>query len=145
MGHHQNHSIKLNSSLLSELVNDPSSSSLFHRRRKSKYPILGDPALIHPFLAGLGKDHNATRESETDFGAAALHLAIRCASGAPLGPVLIPPFSFFRSRDGVASALPQVHLTECCSPSSVGNNCTTSGCLPWSRGCRKFTSRTRAH
>jgi len=88
MGHYQNHSIKLNSSPLSELVNDPSSYSLFHRRRK--YPIIGDPALIHPFLAGLGKDRNATRESETDLGAAALHLAIRCASGALLGPVFIP-------------------------------------------------------
>ena len=141
MGHHQNLFIKLDSSPLSELVNDPCSCPFFHQWRKnSKYPMTGDPALIHPFLAGLGKDHNATRESETDFGAAALHLAIRCASGAPLGSVFISLFSFFHSRDGLASALPQVHLTECCSPSSVGNNCTTSGCLPWSRGCRKYTS-----
>ncbi|KAI0005129.1 Oxysterol-binding protein-domain-containing protein [Russula compacta] len=40
----------------------------------------GDPALIHPFLAGLGKDRNPSRHNETDLGAAALHLAIRCAS-----------------------------------------------------------------
>jgi oxysterol-binding protein 1 len=43
---------------------------------------LGDPALIHPFLAGLGKGHNGG--GENDLGAAALHLAVRCASGVPL-------------------------------------------------------------
>ncbi|KAI9513276.1 Oxysterol-binding protein-domain-containing protein [Russula earlei] len=40
----------------------------------------GDPALIHPFLAGLGKAQTASRDGGTDIGAAALHLGIRCAS-----------------------------------------------------------------
>ncbi|KAN0132580.1 Oxysterol-binding domain containing protein [Lactarius tabidus] len=40
----------------------------------------GDPALIHPFLAGIANERRASRESESDLGAAALHLAIRCAS-----------------------------------------------------------------
>ena len=51
------------------------------------YPTLGDPALIHPFLAGLGShNHHDGGENggENDIGAAALHLAVRCASGAPL-------------------------------------------------------------
>jgi hypothetical protein len=38
----------------------------------------GDPALIHPFLAALGNQHDG---GEIDIGAAALHLAVRCASG----------------------------------------------------------------
>lgn len=42
---------------------------------------LGDPALIHPFLAALGNHHDG---GENDIGAAALHLAVRCASGVPL-------------------------------------------------------------
>jgi hypothetical protein len=46
------------------------------------YPTLGDPALIHPFLAGLSKNHDGG--GENDLGAAALHLAVRCASGVPL-------------------------------------------------------------
>ncbi|KAH9045286.1 Oxysterol-binding protein-domain-containing protein [Lactarius pseudohatsudake] len=40
----------------------------------------GDPALIHPFLAGIANDRRASHESQSDLGAAALHLAIRCAS-----------------------------------------------------------------
>ncbi|KAJ7058968.1 Oxysterol-binding protein-domain-containing protein [Mycena amicta] len=52
----------------------------------------GDPALIHPFLAEIGKEkrksadqraapgHNENGPSSLDTGAAALHLAIRCAS-----------------------------------------------------------------
>jgi len=135
-GKHQSRSLKSNSSLLSELVNNSSYPSFSHRQRKSKYPILGDPALIHPFLAGLAKGRNTTREgeSETDLGAAALHLAIRCASGAPLRSVLSPlSSSFFHSRNSLASALPQVYLTECCSPPSFGNNRTPPGRLAWSR------------
>jgi hypothetical protein len=46
------------------------------------FPTLGDPALIHPFLAGLGKNHDGG--GENDLGAAALHLAVRCASGIPI-------------------------------------------------------------
>lgn len=46
---------------------------------------LGDPALIHPFLAGLGNHHDGGENGgENDIGAVALHLAVRCASGVPL-------------------------------------------------------------
>ena len=48
--------------------------------RLTYHPTLGDPVFIHPFLAGLGKDH----DGENDLGAAALHLGVRCASGVPL-------------------------------------------------------------
>ncbi|KAF5380142.1 hypothetical protein D9615_006306 [Tricholomella constricta] len=39
----------------------------------------GDPALIHPFLAEIGKDKRKSND-DLDTGAAALHLAVRCAS-----------------------------------------------------------------
>ena len=44
----------------------------------------GDPALIHPFLAEIGKDRRkpVDKDGDLDTGAAALHLAVRCASGA---------------------------------------------------------------
>ena len=42
---------------------------------------LGDPAAIDPFLAEIGKDRRKLSEGEIDTGAAALHLAVRCASG----------------------------------------------------------------
>lgn len=45
---------------------------------RSTDPTLGDPALIHPFLAALAKNHDGG--GENDLGAAALHLAVRCAS-----------------------------------------------------------------
>lgn len=60
--------------------------------------VVGDPALIHPFLAGIANERRASRESESDLGAAALHLAIRCASGASSGPLQLTSsrsFSFF--------------------------------------------------
>ena len=41
---------------------------------------IGDPARIHPFLADISKDRRTSSESDIDLGAAALHLAIRCAS-----------------------------------------------------------------
>ncbi|KAK7457229.1 hypothetical protein VKT23_010531 [Stygiomarasmius scandens] len=42
----------------------------------------GDPALIHPFLAEIGKDKRKSLEGNEniDTGSAALHLAIRCGS-----------------------------------------------------------------
>ncbi|GJE89289.1 oxysterol-binding protein-domain-containing protein [Phanerochaete sordida] len=40
----------------------------------------GDPAQIHPFLADIGKERRSSEHGEVDLGAAALHLAIRCAS-----------------------------------------------------------------
>ncbi|KAI0303969.1 Oxysterol-binding protein-domain-containing protein [Russula brevipes] len=48
----------------------------------------GDPALIHPFLAGLSKDRNTSRDGVSDLGAAALHLAIRCASAETVSLLL---------------------------------------------------------
>ncbi|KAG0702561.1 Oxysterol-binding protein-domain-containing protein [Suillus ampliporus] len=40
----------------------------------------GDPALIHPFLTEIGKDRRKSVDGDLNTGAAALHLAIRCAS-----------------------------------------------------------------
>ncbi|KAI0268137.1 Oxysterol-binding protein-domain-containing protein [Gloeopeniophorella convolvens] len=40
----------------------------------------GNPSLIHPFLAEIGRERRKSREGAADPGAAALHLAIRCAS-----------------------------------------------------------------
>ncbi|EIW75830.1 hypothetical protein CONPUDRAFT_93130 [Coniophora puteana RWD-64-598 SS2] len=40
----------------------------------------GDPALIHPFLAEISKEQRASIDGNLDTGAAALHLAIRCAN-----------------------------------------------------------------
>ncbi|KIJ64051.1 hypothetical protein HYDPIDRAFT_112576 [Hydnomerulius pinastri MD-312] len=40
----------------------------------------GDPALIHPFLAEIGKERRRSVDGDLNTGAAALHLAIRCAS-----------------------------------------------------------------
>ncbi|KAG6817133.1 hypothetical protein H0H87_012324 [Tephrocybe sp. NHM501043] len=55
----------------------------------------GDPSLIHPFLAEIGKDKRKSHSSSTDVGtsdmdtgAAALHLAIRCAT-APTVALLL--------------------------------------------------------
>lgn len=42
--------------------------------------LLGEPALIHPFLAEIGKDRRKSSDGDIDTGAAALHLAIRCGS-----------------------------------------------------------------
>lgn len=40
----------------------------------------GEPALIHPFLTEISKDKRKSTEGDIDTGAAALHLAVRCAS-----------------------------------------------------------------
>jgi oxysterol-binding protein 1 len=49
------------------------------------FAIIGDPALIHPFLTEISKDKQKAGEGESgnevDTGAAALHLAIRCGTG----------------------------------------------------------------
>lgn len=42
---------------------------------------LGEPALIHPFLAEISKERRGSLDGDLNTGAAALHLAIRCASG----------------------------------------------------------------
>ncbi|EGN94271.1 hypothetical protein SERLA73DRAFT_171297 [Serpula lacrymans var. lacrymans S7.3] len=40
----------------------------------------GDPALIHPFLTEIGKERRSSVDGDLNTGAAALHLAVRCAS-----------------------------------------------------------------
>ncbi|KAG6333241.1 hypothetical protein ID866_5849 [Astraeus odoratus] len=40
----------------------------------------GDPALIHPFLTEINKERRGSLDGDLNTGAAALHLAIRCAS-----------------------------------------------------------------
>ena len=42
----------------------------------------GDPTAIHPFLAEISKDRRKSVDGDIDTGAAALHLAVRCGSGA---------------------------------------------------------------
>ena len=55
-------------------------------------PSKGDPARIHPFLADFTKERRASSESsDVDLGAAALHLAIRCATCKCASSVLLPP------------------------------------------------------
>jgi hypothetical protein len=41
----------------------------------------GDAALILPFLTEINKDRRKSEDADINTGAAALHLAIRCASG----------------------------------------------------------------
>jgi hypothetical protein len=42
----------------------------------------GDPTAIHPFLAEISKDRRKSVDGDIDTGAAALHLSVRCGSGA---------------------------------------------------------------
>jgi hypothetical protein len=136
---HQSPYIRLNYSPRSEPASSRPSRSFSISNVDS---FLGDPALIHPFLAGLSKDRNTSRDGESDLGAAALHLAIRCASGAPLCTISAP-FLFFFSRNSLAPPFSQVHLAECDSPPSIGNDRAPSSCLTRSRRRRQSTSRTR--
>ncbi|KAF9005365.1 hypothetical protein BDZ89DRAFT_584190 [Hymenopellis radicata] len=48
----------------------------------------GDPAVIHPFLAEIGKDKRKSSEGILDTGSAALHLSIRCASASTVALLL---------------------------------------------------------
>lgn len=48
--------------------------------------LAGDPALIHPFLSEIGKERRNSIDGDLNTGAAALHLAIRCANGAYCAP-----------------------------------------------------------
>lgn len=47
----------------------------------TSYIATGDPALIHPFLTEISKDKRKSVDGDLDTGSAALHLAVRCASG----------------------------------------------------------------
>lgn len=64
----------------------------FHPYRIRVDVYTGDPAVIHPFLAEIGKDKRTSSEGTLDTGSAALHLAIRCASGASTATPLISPY-----------------------------------------------------
>jgi len=61
-----------------------------HQHPLTKRP-LGDPTLIHPFLTEIGKERRNSIDGDLNTGAAALHLAIRCASGVcyAVGPKLL--------------------------------------------------------
>ncbi|KAH8111175.1 Oxysterol-binding protein-domain-containing protein [Phellopilus nigrolimitatus] len=48
----------------------------------------GDAPVIHQLLAEIGKDKRRSAEEDVDLGAAALHLAIRCASCETVGLLL---------------------------------------------------------
>ncbi|KAI0307052.1 Oxysterol-binding protein-domain-containing protein [Multifurca ochricompacta] len=62
------------------ITSSASSESLYQVKLLSALRT-GDPALIHPFLSEIEKHRTIyLGESQTDLGAAALHLAIRCAS-----------------------------------------------------------------
>ncbi|KAJ7595383.1 Oxysterol-binding protein-domain-containing protein [Mycena floridula] len=63
----------------SSLKTDAENEPLYHVKLLSALRS-GDPALIHPFLAEIGKDRRKSAQGNLDTGAAALHLAIRCAS-----------------------------------------------------------------
>ncbi|KAI0089766.1 Oxysterol-binding protein-domain-containing protein [Irpex rosettiformis] len=79
----------------------------------------GDPAQIHPFLTELGRDRRKSGEDTVDLGAAALHLAIRCAStdtvALLLGHRSISPNAIYPSGSGttalhLAASLPRMDV-----------------------------------
>ncbi|KAI0344300.1 hypothetical protein BDW22DRAFT_1327437 [Trametopsis cervina] len=79
----------------------------------------GDPAQIHPFLTEIGRERRNSGEDTVDLGAAALHLAIRCAScdtvSLLLGHRSISPNSVYPQGSGttalhLAASLPRVDV-----------------------------------
>lgn len=64
----------------------------------SKPSSSGDPALIHPFLAEIGKERRKSVDGDINTGAAALHLAIRCASGRSSLLLATPTFPHLRPK-----------------------------------------------
>ncbi|KAI0686265.1 hypothetical protein BC835DRAFT_474072 [Cytidiella melzeri] len=80
---------------------------------------VGDPAQIHPFLTEIGRDRRSSGENPTDLGAAALHLAIRCASydtvALLLGHRSISPNAIYPEGSGttalhLAASLPRMDV-----------------------------------
>ncbi|KAF8584900.1 hypothetical protein K439DRAFT_1660550 [Ramaria rubella] len=68
-------------------VASSSGSILNHHHSEPLYQVKllaalrsGDPALIHPLLLEIGRDRGKSVDNQIDLGAAALHLAVRCAS-----------------------------------------------------------------
>ncbi|KAI0757752.1 Oxysterol-binding protein-domain-containing protein [Daedaleopsis nitida] len=81
----------------------------------------GDPARIHPFLTDITKDRRTSSESDLDLGAAALHLAIRCASCDTIGLLLshrsISPNAVYPHGTGTTA----LHLAASLSRTDVVN------------------------
>ena len=77
------HAHRRHSALPSEVASRPSQwcvlrlVSLEHHLIST---LLGDPKTIHHILSEISKEKHKTTDDEVDIGAAALHLAIRCAS-----------------------------------------------------------------
>lgn len=107
---------------------------------------LGDPALIHPFLAEIGKDRRKSTEDDLDTGAAALHLAVRCGSGASLSltnPCAAPVTTRTSSWHGCPAALPSSHLAERGPSPGVWHDALASCGRPRPRRYRQFVAGTR--
>ncbi|KIP04311.1 hypothetical protein PHLGIDRAFT_93663 [Phlebiopsis gigantea 11061_1 CR5-6] len=64
----------------SSSVASPGNNDALYQVRLLSALRSGDPAQIHPFLTDIGRDRRQSAEGDVDLGAAALHLAIRCAS-----------------------------------------------------------------
>ncbi|KAH6904649.1 oxysterol-binding protein [Coprinopsis sp. MPI-PUGE-AT-0042] len=72
---------------MSEEVNNPASDQLYHVKLLSALRS-GDTAAIHSFLTEIGKDRRNSIDGDLDTGAAALHLAVRCATPATISMLL---------------------------------------------------------
>lgn len=55
-------------------------ANAYSQRYTEPFINKGEPALIHPFLTEISRDRGKASDSNVNLGAAALHLAIRCAS-----------------------------------------------------------------
>ncbi|TFK84172.1 hypothetical protein K466DRAFT_497061 [Polyporus arcularius HHB13444] len=81
----------------------------------------GDPARIHPFLTDFSKDRRNSAENDVDLGAAALHLAIRCASCETISLLLshrsISPNAIYPPGSGTTA----LHLAASLSRTDVVN------------------------
>ena len=116
------------------------------------YP--GDPAIIHPFLADLGKERSRRSQdsssSNTDLGALALHLAIRCASSAFLSRYSCKRFAnpllwrMKHRRNRSTAPISPLYISQFNSPARVGNNRTAPCCVAGQRrDCHPVTGPAR--
>ena len=105
----------------------------FQMRRASTDPLIGDPARIHPFLADFTKDRRTSSDaSEVDLGAAALHLAIRCATCECVGDMSVTrlyPNRLARRNCGPPAQSPSC-FSECRTSSWLWDDGTTSRGFP---------------
>lgn len=79
--------------------------------------LLGDPALIHPFLTEIGKERRNSIDGDLNTGAAALHLAIRCASGACCS--VAPKASLDPMNSSIAETVQLLLLHRAISPNGI--------------------------